>query len=79
MAEMNLPDELGITIQTAIAEANPELSVGWLIIAVSHGKQIQTMSNLDEHSQMMACEIACRAMGAESNIGSTLLNPEGSA
>jgi hypothetical protein len=76
---MNLPDELGAVIDLKIKEANPDLPIGWMLIAVSHGMPIQTMSNVDEHTQLMMTQIANNAIAAEQMAVSTLLNPEGSA
>ena len=77
--KMELPDELGVIINEKIKAANPELEIGWLLIAVSHGKPIQTMGNTDEPTQMMMCQIANSAIESEIMAVSVLLNPEGEA
>lgn len=77
--KMEVPDEVGVIINEKIKAANPDLEIGWLLIAVSHGKPIQTMGNTDEQTQMMMCQIANNAIESEIMAVSTLLNPEGSA
>lgn len=77
--KMELPDELGVIINEKIKAANPELEIGWLLIAVSHNKPIQTMSNVEEGTQLMMTQIAHNAIESEAMAVSTLLNPEGSA
>lgn len=77
--KMELPEDLGAVIDMQIKSANPELEVGWMLIAVAHGKPIQTMTNVEESTQLMMTQIAHAAIAAEAMNVSSLLNPEGSA
>lgn len=75
---LEIPDALGITIQASLAENNPDLEVGFLILVVAHGQPLQSMSNLDEPAQLFLTGLASEAIAAGMNV-STLLNPEGNA
>lgn len=77
--KLNVPDDLGAIIDMQLKSANPDVEVGWLLITVTHGEPIQTMTNVAEQTQLVMCAIAIDAIEKEALNVSTLLNPEGSA
>lgn len=74
-----IPDALGPMILAQFAKEQPDVEVGFVLIAVTHGKPLATMTNLPDDQQLYLLGIAATAITEESLTVSTLLNPEGSA
>lgn len=73
-----IPDALGPIILGQMHEAHPGKEVGFLLLAVSHGQPLASMTNLPEAEQLYLIGLAQQAMAEGMNV-SHLLNPEGSA
>ena len=73
-----IPDTLGPVILEQLATVNPDKAVGFLLLAVSHGQPLATMTNLPEEEQLYLLGLVSTAMAEGMNV-SHLLNPEGSA
>lgn len=74
-----IPDALGPMILGQFAKEQPDAEVGFLLIAVAHGKPLATMTNLPEAEQIYLLGLAKETIEGQDMAVSTLLNPEGSA
>lgn len=78
---IEIPDAMGDLILSTMTEAHPEKAdkIGFLLIAVSHGEPLATMTNLPDEEQLYLLGIAYAAISEQQMTVSSLLNTEGSA
>lgn len=60
----DIPTSLGEEILKKLTEANPTLEekIGFLLVAVTHGQPVQTVSNVDEANLLYLAEITHHAI-----------------
>lgn len=79
---LDVPVELGDEILKRITETNPELAgrIGFLLVAVTHGQPLQTISNIEDGELVYLTELTYRAVCSqlEDKIAA-VGNPQGSA